>query len=298
MDTKLKWCREHAPKALKNADTETLLEMLGDAYDREYGTSPVPFLDVSGYVPVSLMTTSKGNQQKWYDEAGRRYVKEQFYYQGRYWDDYKVEILSHELSLNLNTLGVKVLKQDAVRLGSTYGVVSDDFANGSSYVSIARLLKNSDVFITPNEFPLVKFKKIVNFVKDVCDLDITDYLLVMCVMDYILLNEDRHLNNFGVLYSADTGFTLAPLFDFGLGLFQHDRKYIGKTLDMSYAYVEGKPFHSDMSVIVSTLIKNGYKEKIRTIFNGLNCFDVSIIDDVKAQQHVDRALKSFYDWCR
>lgn len=238
------------------------------------------------------------NQRKWYAELNKCYIKEQFYYQGIYWDDYKVEQLSSKLSECLNTLGIVIVKQHIVSLGTTYGVVSDDFArDGEYFVSIQRLFQSAGLEYPEQSFPLTKFNKIVNLVEDCCKLDITDYLIVMCVMDYILLNEDRHLNNFGVLRDSDGYHRVAPLFDFGLGLFQHDRKYIGKDLSDAYLLVEGKPFNPDMSAIVKALARSGYKDKICTILNGITSFDVSIIEDAKAQEHVNVALQTLVDLC-
>ena len=57
-----------------------------------------------------------------------------------------------------------------------------------------------------------------------CNVNYTDYLIVMAIIDFLIGNEDRHLNNFGVL-TDDSTYRLLPLFDFGLGLFEHDRRY-------------------------------------------------------------------------
>lgn len=294
---KIKWCRDHAPKALQGADDSVLLELMGDMYDRTHMN--VDFYDVSKCRPIGLETTSKGNQQKWYDDRNKCYVKEQFFYQNTYWDDYKVEWLSSVLASKLNTLDITVVNQRMVCLGDRYGVVAEDFAKPDEYfVSIQRLLQNSGLEYSANDFPYNNFNKVRSLVQESCGLDITNYLLVMCVMDYILLNEDRHLNNFGVLRDLDGYNRIAPLFDFGLGLFQHDKKYVGKDLKTAYDYVDGKPFHVDMSVIVQTLVKKGYRDKIRTILNGVTSFDVSIIDDHKAQEHVDTALCVLNELCR
>lgn len=293
---KLKWCRDHAPKALQDADDSVLLELMGDMYEQTH--THTDLYDVSKCRPIGLLTTSKGNQRKWYDDCNKCYVKEQFFYQNTYWDDYKVEWLSSVLAAKLNTVDVDIVNQRIVHLGDHYGVVSADFTkHGEYFVSIQRLLQNSGLEYSSADFPYNNFNKICDLVQASCGLDITNYLLVMCVMDYILLNEDRHLNNFGVLRDSEGHYRIAPLFDFGLGLFQHDKRYAGKDLKTAYAYVDGKPFHADMSVIVQTLAKKGYKDKIRTILNGMTSFDVSAIEDHKAQEHVDNALRVLNRLC-
>ena len=68
-------------------------------------------------------------------------------------------------------------------------------------------------------------------------------LLIMIVLDYILANEDRHLNNFGVNLNEKGKFTLPPLFDFGIGLFEHDEKYNTLPLQIAMRKIKAQPFN-------------------------------------------------------
>jgi hypothetical protein len=63
-----------------------------------------------------------------------------------------------------------------------------------------------------------------------------DALDKMLTLDYIISNEDRHFNNFGLLRNAETleWLGLAPIFDSGTSLW-HDTPAIG-------SFVECKPF--------------------------------------------------------
>ena len=59
----------------------------------------------------------------------------------------------------------------------------------------------------------------LEFVKKVTKLDLTEYLKTILTLDMLCLNEDRHFDNLGVLYSIkDNVFTEAPVFDNGLSL--------------------------------------------------------------------------------
>lgn len=218
--------------------------------------------DTSRFVTVELGTSSKGNQNKWYDRISKRYIKEQFLWQGKLWMDYKVERISSLLGEQLDTLGVKIVQQRICQLSNgKFGVVSDDFCyKEQCWVPFARIAGPS--FSCNREYPFRNWRSIIETVKEKCKCDITDYAVVMVVMDYLLLNEDRHLNNFGVLQEADGSYKVAPLFDFGLGLFEHDRMYEGLDYKAAYAKVAGKPFSSDLHEAVQMLYNCGYKEKI------------------------------------
>lgn len=242
---------------------------------------------------LSLVSSSKGNQRKWYNDSKNTYIKEQFFYQGKYWDDWKVEMLSCELTRNLD-VGVSVLKQEAVKLASgTYAVESYDFCkDGYTFVTYYRILKKAGLEFEEYVFPMDRFNSIVDTVQDKCNLDISNYLVVMCVLDYILLNEDRHLNNIGVL-EKNGKYTLAPLFDFGLGLFEHDRRYENKTYDAAVNRIAGKPFCEDMFSILNSIYRSKYKDVLVSIIKSISWSSLDRwIPNTLAKTHLDRAESS------
>ena len=49
---------------------------------------------------LSTASSSKGNQRKWLTRDGR-YVKEQFFYQGKYWRDDLVEIIASSVKVSI-----------------------------------------------------------------------------------------------------------------------------------------------------------------------------------------------------
>ena len=77
-------------------------------------------------------------------------------------------------------------------------------------------------------------------------LDARPYLDTMLVFDYLICNEDRHLNNFGVLKNMrDNSYRFPPLFDNGyaLGFMQAEYKPVEQYL---YA-CKAKPFSTSFS---------------------------------------------------
>lgn len=65
---------------------------------------------------------------------------------------------------------------------------------------------------------------IVSSVMDLTRLDIREYLALLSVLDSIILNEDRHLNNISLIESPE-GYRLAPVFDNGLSLLSDTTDY-------------------------------------------------------------------------
>lgn len=117
------------------------------------------------------------------------------------------------------------------------------------------------------------YDRILNIYKEECGLDASDYVDVMIVLDYLLLNEDRHFNNFGVLRKDDGSFGIAPLFDFGLGLFEHDTRYKGLDLHTAIDISECKPFCKDQWLAVKMLLNTGKADKVNRMVAGIRVPD-------------------------
>lgn len=193
---------------------------------------------------LSVGTSSKGNQQKWYCSTERLFVKGPFIWQGVTWKDWKVELLACDLAKQCKVENL-ILQQMYGEIEGLPVVYSEDFRDKlGTFVSFGRLLKLNELEYPQNAFPEAKFDFIVNTVEQICGIDITDYILTMALLDALVGNEDRHLNNFGV-YLKDGEYNPGPLFDFGLGLFEHDLKYQNKDLETALEMMECKPFNSN-----------------------------------------------------
>lgn len=65
--------------------------------------------------------------------------------------------------------------------------------------------------------PEERAEYVVDFLKDSTGLDVTRYLANTLAIDRIILNEDRHYNNLGIIVN-DSGYRVAPIFDNGKSL--------------------------------------------------------------------------------
>ena len=109
-------------------------------------------------------------------------------------------------------------------INNTHGCRSEDFIKdtGRELVTLYRLYKNEtglDLAQKLAGFDEMsdRIEHVLNFVKNTCGIDITDYLSKIFTLDYIILNEDRHVNNLALLYDDDR-FYPAPIFDNGFSL--------------------------------------------------------------------------------
>lgn len=232
-------------------------------------------LDSPDIIKLDVTSASKGNQVKYYDSVNKRYIKRQFEYQGKLWKDYMVEHLSSVIGIQLNT-NIKIIRQDIVRLSDgSFGVISDDFAIGYDWVSAFKFSDCSTLVGNIGKSYKV-FSDIVNMFnstglsKDI----LSEYLIVMIILDFLLGNEDRHYNNFGVLKNTTTSeYKVAPLFDFGIGLFEHDMKYSNLNLCDAKKMMDGKPFDRNLLKPFDMIVNVFGVDKIQKI-----CKDISIPD--------------------
>lgn len=248
-------------------------------------------LESSNIKELSIGSTSKGNQPKYYDYSTNEYIKEQFYCQDTYWKDYMVEVLSSVLSKQLHT-NVQIVQQETVSLSNgRMGCISKDFLErGTIWIPMSRTNCYENCRRLLGE-PWKVFNNIVAYFKQF-DLDLTEYLLVMIIMDYLLGNEDRHYGNLGVIQLNNGKLNTSPLFDFGLGLFEHDTDYRIVNLYTAKLKMKGKPFSRDLSEPVDMLFDIGLGSLVKSIFKDIEIPDKSLFPNELGYQYF---VESFYE---
>ena len=127
-----------------------------------------------------------------------------------------------------------------------YSVCKDFVTKNSELISASRLMQ-----IRPKENNENGYLHFVNICKEL-GIDVVPMLDRMIVLDYIIVNEDRHYGNFGLLRDPDTlewiGF--APIFDNGTSLW-----YNKQTFQFSMNDIQCKPFkktHGEQLELVSS----------------------------------------------
>ena len=157
------------------------------------------------------------------------------YYKDNVW--YKVDRLGNEGSVE--SLVSIVLKHSNIynyveykecTIDNRPGCMSHSFLNcGEEFLSLNRLhcsYYGIDLHCKLHFFNNVKekFDYLVYFCKEVTGLDITTYLANVLVLDMLIVNIDRHLDNLGVI-ACNGYYREAPIFDNGQALLQNSSVY-------------------------------------------------------------------------
>lgn len=162
---------------------------------------------------------SKGNQPKW---SG-----------GGYW--YKGDSQGHEglaevlVSLLLDyTIGINHIKYTPVQLVTDDSVIAGCKCKsmftqpGQVYVPFTALITQQGIdtgTFYSGKSAKQKIIDTISLFKSIYHIDVSKYILANLYLDQLTLNEDRHLNNLGLIVKADTGeLTIPPIFDNGMAL--------------------------------------------------------------------------------
>lgn len=188
-------------------------------------------------IEQNIVSSSKGAQRKWLSKDKQFLIKEQFYYQLRYWNDDLVEVMASGIG---KQLGINCVEQQLGNISGRDCSFSRYWGN-KKFIPFGRFKYYEEI----QEYTDVvdKIKYAIELLFNNTQLDLTQYLANMTVMDFLIGNEDRHFFNFGVLYNGKD-YEAAPLFDFGLGLFEHDVFYKSLSLEQCISKMSKKPFHS------------------------------------------------------
>lgn len=178
-------------------------------------------IDIDEKLAVFRFMDSKGSQKK--------------YCMDNKW--YKINMLGNEglaeeLSSRLLSAcnlpeNITYVSYKACQINGKYGCVSDSFLKpDEQYISLQILYKNIKHSSLENDIFAIssvkeRFDFVVNFVKEVTDLDISDYFRTILLLDMIIANPDRHYGNLGIIKDLSGNYKLAPIFDNGQGLSQN-----------------------------------------------------------------------------
>ncbi len=199
------------------------------------------YLDSLGFVSSLYeldSNNSLGNLKKWVgilSNGTKVYIKSSSSIRGHFNYECEAECISCILADLLGMKYVVHYKLDRLYLhkGDKRGIkvcVSEDFIGNGSYATVNSLVPNASLYTGVDKYNMI--------IKSFPSLRL--HLDTMLVFDAIILNNDRHLRNIGVLNGS-----IIPLFDNGNSMF-YDKTvdYIGKVLKTSLDYQPCKPFYS------------------------------------------------------
>lgn len=188
-------------------------------------------VNVKGITGITA-STSKGNQIKW--RKGNLWIKA---------DMQGYEGLAEEFaSLVLDCTQIPHVRYKTCLIetsqGKYRGCCSQTmYEKGDSFYSISRLYETYGLVLERSRRtqPSIEIiENVIEFVKTHYMLDITDYLINTLYFDKLVANEDRHINNLGVIRKATGNYAIAPIFDNGLSFLAREEVW-GKYDDFVYA---------------------------------------------------------------
>lgn len=171
-------------------------------------------------------TSSKGNQEKWYDQASNRWYKlDQFGYEAL--AETVVSFFLEQSNIETSTPFTFVryrMERLQVHGRERTGCSSENFLRpGQSLITVNRLLTSH--LGKPLREKLARFPSdkrriayLAEATADVTGLErFPQYLTLLFEIDALFCNDDRHLNNIAVL-EQNSRYDYCPIFDNGAGL--------------------------------------------------------------------------------
>lgn len=157
-----------------------------------------------------------------------------------------------------------------------YSVCEDFITPETELISANQVIKSQT---KPNNFN--QYMHYVNLCEEHGIKDIKHSLDEMLVLDYIIANEDRHLNNFGVIRNADTleWIGAAPIFDSGTSLGYSKRVNRIATVE------ECKPFkktHTEQLKLITSFDWIDFSK-----LNGIDDEISAFLSDEKIEPYID-----------
>lgn len=200
-------------------------------------------------ISLALSGASKGDALKWYQPEQNCYIKANRIDHGREYQDSIAEVIAARVGALLH-IDVVPYTLCRIRLDdgkSILGTLSPNFCHeGETYLSFETMVESMDTPVQWAASAKENYELVIGLFSKLTDLDARRYLDTMLLFDYLICNEDRHLNNFGILLGDATGaFRFPPLFDNGyaLGFMQAEHKPVEQ-----YLYsCKAKPFSTSFS---------------------------------------------------
>lgn len=160
-----------------------------------------------------------------------------------------------------------------------YSVCEDFITADTELISAQHLMESRK---RPNH--LTKYQHFVECCESVGIVEITDFLDRLLTVDFLIANEDRHFNNFGVIRNAETleYVGMAPIYDNGTSLWYNTAAHLIKPMAPG---ISSKPF------------KDTHGEQI-TLVHSFDWLDVSALDGIADEYNELLTTSSFVDGVR
>lgn len=139
---------------------------------------------------------------KWYQPGTDCYLKANRVDHGREYQDAIAEVIASRVGELLHILVVQY-QLCRIRINDEtflLGTISHNFCHkNESFISFETMVESSDEPIQWAVSAKDNYELVIDLFYKLTGLAARDYLNTMLLFDFLICNEDRHLNNFGVL---------------------------------------------------------------------------------------------------
>lgn len=182
----------------------------------------LPKIEIGPEYIVQESGTSDGTQIKYYKD-------DKWYKVDRYGGEGQVEELVSDILSLTNLSDSDYVKYSQIIINEEAGCVSDNFLKpNESFITLYRLYSNIQGGDLATVTSKMDYDEAIDFVLEFMDkhakVDLREYLADTFALDALILNEDRHFNNLGLIYDGER-FRPAPIFDNGKSLFVGNKRY-------------------------------------------------------------------------
>lgn len=206
----------------------------------------MPDFKLSPRAMVMIQGSSKGTQPKYYDQGW-------WYKANRAGYEATAEYLA---SIVLSCSNVSdYVTYELCTINGRSGCRSRSFLKpDESFISFERLYEmNAGGHLTDAIYVLddvdSRIVYVKDFIREVTGLDCSLYLSQILSLDMLLLNDDRHFNNLGIVINNESGACRpAPIFDNGDALLSDYGKYDAETIEENIDKVVGRPFSANLEI--------------------------------------------------
>ena len=220
---------------------------------------------------LSARTGTDGFQPKFLYDNDTKFIKSQCELNGYLRDDWMVEYIASQICLfyNINSVVQTPCRLNIVRNNKIFermGVISDNFElEGLQFISCFRLFELNDTSVNTKYYRSLSSIDKIYFLIEKLSLyanlnyyDVANYIFGMFFVDLLVLNQDRHFHNFGVMWDTNINAYVVPkLFDFGMGLFENSNDYDDcYSLDDALYYANIEPLSEEPVVLANLLLQN------------------------------------------
>ena len=168
------------------------------------------------------------------------------------------EVIATEI---MNRLSIPCIPYSIIwNKGAPYSICEDFVNSNTELVPAWRIIQTLK---QPNNMSI--YQHFVNCAEKLGIPNVVPFLDRMITLDYIILNEDRHLNNFGALRNADTleWIGMAPIYDSG----------------SSFGYDKTIPLMKDRDEITCKPFKKNHEEQLKLV-TGFDWIDFEALSDI------------------